>query len=96
MNTQVYTVYDSKTAAYMQPFFMKTKGEAVRAFKNTVNDPEHPFHRNPEDFALFYLGVYDDESASFRLQETPEVVARAHELKDQQVLPLFDNEKEVA
>lgn len=96
MKMQVYTVYDSKAAIYMPPFFMKTKGEAVRAFKNTVNDTEHPFYRNPEDYALFYLGVYDDESAAFRLQETPEVIARAHELKEQKILPLFESEQEVA
>lgn len=79
MNLKAFSVYDSKAEAYMQPFFMKTKGEALRAFMDTVGDSNHPFHRHAEDYTLFYLGEFDDSNGEFS-GEAPQAIARAHEL----------------
>lgn len=63
MLSKVYTVYDSKTEAYMQPFFMAAKGAAIRAFSDLVNDPQHTFGKHPGDYVLFEIGTYEDVSA---------------------------------
>lgn len=63
MKSKVYTVYDSKTEAYLKPFFMRTKGEAIRAFQDTVNDESSQFWKHPEDYTLFEIGEYDELSA---------------------------------
>lgn len=62
MISKIYAIYDSKLEAYMQPFFMQSKGQAVRAFTDTVNDDKTQFWKHPEDFTLFELGEYDDST----------------------------------
>lgn len=79
MKLKAFSVYDKAAAAWMQPFFMKTKGEALRAFMDTVANREHPFFRHAEDYALFQVGEFDDETSSMEKCE-PELMARAHEL----------------
>ena len=58
------TVYDSKAAYHMPPFFVKTKNEAIRAFKDAVSDSRSPFHSHPEDFTLFLVGEFDDSTGT--------------------------------
>jgi len=77
-----FTVYDSKAELYLPPFYNQTKGQAVRAFQDTTNTPEHSFHKHPEDFTLFYLGTYDDCTAKFDLEATPHSLGTALEYKD--------------
>lgn len=81
MIAQIFTVYDSKTEAYLPPFFTQTKGAAIRMFEDTCNDQEHQFYRHSEDFTLFQLGSYDDQIASFDLYETPSPIGKAIEFK---------------
>lgn len=71
MISKVFTVYDSKTEAYLSPFFMPAKGAAIRAFSDLVNDSNHQFGKHPSDYILFELGSYDDSSASFDLYSAP-------------------------
>lgn len=71
MLLKVFCIFDSKTEAYMSPFFMKSKGEAIRALEGLVNDPQHNFGKYPGDFTLFELGSWDDSSATFDLLLTP-------------------------
>lgn len=64
MKSKFFTVYDSKTEVYLQPFLMQTKGAAIRAFADTVNDQSSQFAKHPEDFTLFEIGEYDDSTAN--------------------------------
>ena len=57
---QAYTVLDIKTAAYLPPYFMRTNGEAIRAFSDAVNQANHQFNMHPADYILFYIGNFDD------------------------------------
>jgi len=59
----LYTVYDTKAKIYLPPFTFKTQAEALRAFGDSVNQEEHPFNKHPEDYILFHLGQYDDNTA---------------------------------
>lgn len=68
---KVYSVFDSKIEAYLQPFFMQAKGQAIRGFSDLVNDKNHVFGKHPEDYCLFELGSYDDSSAKFDLNKNP-------------------------
>ena len=60
MKDRIFTVYDSKVEAYMQPFFQKGLGQALRTFTDMVNNPEHPFHKHAEDYTLYELGTFDE------------------------------------
>ena len=62
MILKVFSVFDSKAEAYMQPFFMATRGQAIRAFSDTCSDKSTQFSRHPGDFTLFEIGSYDDST----------------------------------
>lgn len=60
MTLKIFTAYDSKVEAYLQPFFMRSRGEALRAWTELANNPEHLFAKHPADYTLFEVGEYDD------------------------------------
>lgn len=68
---RIFSVYDSKVEAYMTPFFMKSKGEAVRSFADAANDSSTYVSKHPGDYTLFDLGEFDEETATFNLSSTP-------------------------
>jgi hypothetical protein len=61
---KVFSVYDSKVEAYLQPFFLRSRGEAVRAFTDACRDPKTQFAQYPADFTLFEIADYDDVDGS--------------------------------
>lgn len=71
MILKVFCVFDSKVEAYMAPFFLRSKGEAIRAFSDMAKDNNTNVGRYPDDFSLFELGEYDDSSAKFTMLNTP-------------------------
>jgi len=62
MVLKIYSVYDTKVEAYLQPFFMQTKAAAIRAWADAISDPNTQFNKHPNDFTLYELGQYDDQS----------------------------------
>lgn len=77
---KIYSIYDSKAEAFMQPFFMQTKGLAIRAFEHTVNDSKTIFYKNPEDFILFELGEFIETSGQIINNNSVIAVIKAIEL----------------
>jgi len=65
MKVRVFSIYDSKTEAYMKPFLLQTKGHALRAFQDLVNDGQSLISKHPNDFSLFEIAEYDEEKAEF-------------------------------
>lgn len=65
MEQKVFSVYDLKACAFMQPFFSVNSGSAMRAFGDVlVKEPGSVMAMHPEDYQLFELGTYDDNSGS--------------------------------
>lgn len=62
MIQKMFAVYDLKAVAYLQPFFSCNPGSAVRAFGDAVRDGKSPLSIHPEDYQLFELGTFDDNS----------------------------------
>lgn len=69
MISQAFTIYDSKAEAYLSPFFMQSKGQALRAFQDAAQDKETQFAKHPSDFTLFEIGEYDDSTGIFTQYE---------------------------
>ncbi len=61
MNIAIFSIYDSKADAYLQPFFTANKATAIRSFSDLVNDPNSHFGKHAADFVLFEIGAYDDQ-----------------------------------
>ena len=69
MNLSVFCIHDVKAGAYLPPFFLPQVAMAARTFADCVNDPTHAFGKNPQDYTLYHLGSYDDNTAEIILQE---------------------------
>ena len=63
MKIGMFSVIDNKTGVYSHPFYEVTRGSAIRAFMDTVKTADHPFNRHPEDYALVYIGEFDDQTS---------------------------------
>ena len=55
-------VYDSAVGVYFQPFFARSRAEALRSFSDVANKAGHPFHSHPGDYTLFILATWDEET----------------------------------
>lgn len=82
MLLQVYTIFDSAAKCYQRPFYCQADGEALRAFVDLAEDKEHPVGKHPEDYSLWRIGSYNDNSGLLIAPEGGmECLARAHELR---------------
>jgi len=80
MKTKIYTVYDSKAEAYLQPFYYASQGNAIRAFMEAAKDEKSNISKYKEDFCLFEIGEYDDSNASIKMHEVKQNLGLASEL----------------
>lgn len=67
MKRAVCAVFDSAVQSYGQPFFVPAVGAALRSFVDEVNRkaPDNALNAHPEDFVLFHLADFDDETGEF-------------------------------
>ncbi|QCQ84947.1 nonstructural protein [Blackfly microvirus SF02] len=79
MRLHMYAVFDKAVGAYMQPFFLRSRGEALRSFQDACSDGKSNFCTHPEDYVLFFVGEYDDKDGSFTLPPDPVKVVSALE-----------------
>ena len=85
---KVYSIYDGAVKAFMRPFMGMSHGDAIRAFKDLASDAQHPVGKHPEDYSLFHVGHFDDqtglltgETAPHSLGNALEYVAAAQQMK---------------
>lgn len=64
MKLKVFAIHDQAAEAYLQPFFMQTRGQAIRALTDTMKDESTTFNKHPQDYTLFEVGEYDDSTGS--------------------------------
>lgn len=67
----VLSVFDSKIGEFNSPFFMRTRGEALRGWTDVCNDPSTDFHKFSEDYALMEIAEYDEETGKFMNLDAP-------------------------
>lgn len=82
MILKLFSVFDSKVEAYMQPFFMASRGAAIRAFIDTASDSNSMICKHPGDYTLFELGSFDDSCAKFDLYSSNVNLGNALDIKD--------------
>lgn len=82
MKKVILAVRDSAVRAFNNPFFVPTMEVGVRSFYDEVKrqGEDNQMARHPEDFELWCLGNYDDESGLFEQNEPVRLVARAKDV----------------
>lgn len=71
MHTHIFSVFDSKIDAFIQPFYAQTEGEACRMFETAASDETHQFNRHAGDYTLFYFGYFCNEKGDFVILDVP-------------------------
>nr|QJB20094.1 MAG: nonstructural protein [Microvirus sp.] len=71
MQLKIFTIRDSKGECYNTPFFQKTTGEAERSFRELVNDQKSMVSKYPDDFDLYMVGEYNDQTGVIEPMDTP-------------------------
>lgn len=85
MNQRVFSIFDSKAEAFLQPFFATTKGVAIRQFSGAVNQDGHELNKFTLDYQLFELGEFDEHTGKLIPHETPRPVVSANDVKDKEI-----------
>lgn len=69
---KVFSIYDSKAKAWLQPFFATNAAVAVRMFERAVNDTSSDFNRFAGDYTLFEVGSWSEDDGVL-LETSPKV-----------------------
>lgn len=72
-----FTVLDKVAQVYGAPFHSKSKALALRDFAHACRDNQSALYRSPEDFSLWLIGSYDDETGIITPLSKPEHVGDA-------------------
>lgn len=61
----LFTVFDKKSGHYVVPFVSDSHGTAERDFRTAINNPDSGnLNKYPEDFALYYYGIFDETTGA--------------------------------
>lgn len=75
----IYAVKDTKAGLFNAPFFQTNNVTALRTFALEVNraDPNNVLYNNPEDFELYCLGEFDNETGVIKPESKPNIIGTA-------------------
>lgn len=73
MKLVIVSVRDTKANAFGIPVCVPTVGAAVRSFSDQINGQDSVLTKHPQDFDLFELGTFDDNTGLFDTH-TPSLV----------------------
>jgi len=57
-----YSVYDVRVCFYSTPFYCSNDVDALRFFYELKSDKETIYHRHPQDFQIYHIGEFDDQT----------------------------------
>jgi len=92
----VASVFDSAVGYYFQPFFARSRAEALRSFKDACNQEGHNFNKHSGDFSLFILATWDEENGKFEQLDAPASMGTALEHIDREVEPRHRDVAQIA
>lgn len=67
--------------AYNHPFIQESRGQAVRAFTEAVNDPKSELFKWPGDYTLFEIATFDQLTGQIEMYKTHHKIGLALEFK---------------
>ncbi len=77
MIQNAYSIKDAKANVFSAPFFSINDQVALRSFEQAKNDSNTTIHKNPEDFSLYRLSTFDDQSGELHPEKQPYFLATA-------------------
>jgi len=83
MKQIICTVKDRAADAYGRPMFVPSAGVAIRSFSDEINrnNADNQLFNHPDDFDLYELGEFDDNSGLFALHQQPKLLSLGKQVK---------------
>jgi len=75
MKINVYAIKDAKAGIFHPPFFSQNHATATRSANHSARDAHSLSNSHPEDFAIYHIGTFDDESGKLSVMPTPDFVS---------------------
>lgn len=95
MIVNAYSIFDTKSLVYSNPFYAVTDGAAIRVVSDAANDMNTSLGKHPADFILYKVGSYNDASGVLQTLDPREhvidLIALVHLHKP--AMPLFEENK---
>lgn len=66
---RLVAVYDKAARAFLSPHFVMEIGQATRDFEDATKDEKSVISQHPEDYDLYYIADFDDQSGEVILKE---------------------------
>lgn len=77
MKQLLVTIKDNAALFYQTLGTVRTEGEALRSFMDAINDPNNKqLHAHPEDFDLYAVGEFDDQTGTITAYPEPKQLLR--------------------
>lgn len=83
MILKAFSIRDAKANAFIAPWYKPTHGEAERYFHQLANDEKSMIKQYPEDFDLYHVGEYDDQTGIYKSLDQPQHLVKATQLLGQ-------------
>lgn len=81
MKIGIYAIRDAKTEIFSQPMYFVTPGVAIRTFGDEVENSNSNLSKHPEDYAMFKIGTFDDNTGAIEQEPQPLQIALAMDFK---------------
>jgi len=62
MFNKMFAVFDRKAKAFHPPFVLPNSDMAARTFADCINDPKHNYGVHPEDYTLYLIASWSQET----------------------------------
>lgn len=72
MKAIMCSVHDITTSTFRAPFYAMNEEDAKRAFRMILNSNDL-MKQNPSDFELYHVGLWDDETGIYDLDQSGKV-----------------------
>lgn len=77
MLIRMYSIYDKKVNVYQPPLFCHNAGDALRTCHMHFSNPETKVNKYPEDFDVYDIGEYDDQTGQLKPHTNPQFLSTA-------------------
>lgn len=80
MNHTILAIKDAKSGLFLKPIYTPSVPVAIRTFADAVNDKNSFVNAHPEDYDLYLIGTWNDETGKTENTKNPELQVKAETL----------------
>ena len=75
MRYVLISMHDRAVNAFQPVANVRAEGEALRVFKDLISNPQSQQHQHPDDYDLYIVGYFDDQTGRLEPLDVPRKIA---------------------